>query len=124
MLFRSVILLGGHLRETSQSTVGPLAESNLKVFYCDKLFLGVDSFNLECGLSTPNLEEANINQSMFSMAKEIIAVFDSSKFNKRSFVFIAPVNKINTVVTDSGIPSNVRMQLKSMGIGLHIAEPE
>ena len=120
----NVILLGGHLRETSQSTVGPLAESNLKVFYCDKLFLGVDSFNLECGLSTPNLEEANINQSMFSMAKEIIAVFDSSKFNKRSFVFIAPVNKINTVVTDSGISSNVRMQLKSMGVELHIAEPE
>lgn len=120
----NVILLGGHLRETSQSTVGPLAESNLKVFYCDKLFLGVDSFNIECGLSTQNIEEANINQSMFSMAKEIIAVFDSSKINKRSFVFIAPVNKINTVVTDSSLSPNVRVQLKSMGIEVYLAEPE
>lgn len=117
----NVIMLGGYLRETSQSTVGPIAESNLKVFYCDKFFLGVDSFNIESGLSTPNIEEANLNQVMFSMAKEVIAVLDSSKFNKRSFVFIAPVSKINTVVTDGGIPQNVRRQLKSMNIEVLIA---
>ncbi|NDV46086.1 DeoR/GlpR transcriptional regulator [Paludibacter sp. 221] len=117
----SVIMLGGHLRETSHSTVGPLAESTLKIFYCDKLFLGVDSFNLEKGVSTPNIEEANINQTMMSMAKETIAVFDSSKFNKRSFAFIAPVSKISTVVTDEGIPSEIKMQLKQMGIKVHVA---
>lgn len=120
----TVILLGGHLRGTSLSTVGPLAESTLKIFYCDKLFLGVDSFNLEEGVSTPNIEEANINQTMMSMSKETIAVFDSSKFNKRSFTFIAPVNKINTVVTDEGIPIDVKIQLKKMRVNLQIAKLE
>lgn len=118
----NVILLGGNLREPSQSTVGPVAESNLKVFYSDKLFLGVDSFNIECGLSTPNIEEANINQVMLSMASEVVAVFDSSKVNKRSFAFIAPVDKIDVIVTDSNLPANVRTQLKSMDIKLHIAD--
>ena len=117
----TIILLGGHLRETSLSTVGPLTESALKIFYCDKLFLGVDSFNIEKGVSTPNMEEANINQTMMSMAKETIAVFDSSKFNKRSFTFIASVDKINTIVTDEGIPAEMRAQLKRMGIKLNIA---
>lgn len=120
----SVILLGGHLRESSYSTVGPLAESTLKIFYCDKLFLGVDSFNIEEGVSTPNIEEANINQTMMSISKETIAVLDSSKFNKRSFAFIAPVNKINTIITDKGIPSEIKSQLKKMNIQLHIVEPE
>lgn len=120
----TVILLGGHLRESSLSTVGPLAESTLKIFYCDKLFLGVDSFNLEKGVSTPNIEEANINQTMMSMSKETIAVFDSSKFNKRSFTFIAPVDKINTVVTDEGIPMDVKIQLKKMHINVQIARLE
>lgn len=99
-----------------------VAESNLKVFYSDKLFLGVDSFNIECGLSTPNIEEANINQVMLSMASEVVAVFDSSKVNKRSFAFIAPVDKIDVIVTDSNLPANVRTQLKSMDIKLHIAD--
>ncbi|MCK9509488.1 MAG: transcriptional repressor AgaR [Pigmentiphaga sp.] len=117
----TVILLGGHLRDTSLSTVGPIAESTLKIFYCDKLFLGVDSFNLEKGVSTPNIEEANINQTMMSMSKETIAVFDSSKFNKRSFTFISSVNEIDTIVTDEGIPADIRVQLRKMNINLHIA---
>lgn len=120
----TVILLGGHLLEPSLSMVGPIAESTLKIFYCDKLFLGVDSFNLEKGVSTPNIEEANINQTMMSMAKETIAVFDSSKFNKRSFTFIAPVDKINTIVTDDGIPTDMRIQLKKMNVKLHVARVE
>ncbi|MDR2894579.1 MAG: DeoR/GlpR family DNA-binding transcription regulator [Alistipes sp.] len=120
----NVILLGGHLRETSQSTVGPLAESNLGVFYCDKLFLGVDSFNVETGLSTPNIEEAHINQRMLTMARETIAVFDSSKFDKRSFAFIAPVESIHTVVTDSGIPAGVSADLRSRSLRVCIAGTE
>lgn len=118
----NVILLGGNLREPSHSTVGPIAESNLKLFYCDKLFLGVDSFNVECGLSTPNIEEANINQVMLSRAGQVVAVFDSSKVNKRSFAFIASVDKIDVIVTDDRLSPNLRTQLRSMGIQLYQAE--
>jgi len=117
----NVILLGGHLRGPSLSTVGPLAESVLKVCYCDKLFLGVDSFTIGKGISTPNAEEANINQTMISMAKECIAVFDSSKFDKRSFAFIAHVNDINAIVTDEDIPPKLLSELKKRDIKVHLA---
>ena len=113
-----VILLGGTVRESSHSTVGPLAESNLKLFYCDKLFLGVDSFSVEAGLSTPSVEEASTNQVMISRAREVIAVFDSSKVNKRAFAFIAQPDKINTVITDSRMPVSVRNQLKSLRVNV------
>ena len=115
-----VILLGGTVRESSNSTVGPLAESNLKLFYCDKLFLGVDSFSVDNGLSTPSVEEASTNQVMISRAREVIAVFDSSKVNKRALAFISSVDKINTVITDSHLPASVRSQLKSLRINVEI----
>ena len=117
-----VMMLGGLLRETSLSVVGPLAASNVKLFYCDKLFLGVVSFSVESGLSTPNVEEASTNQVMISRAAEVIAVFDSSKVNKRALAFIAPVDKINTIVTDSGFPANMRSQLKSMNVDVETVE--
>lgn len=117
----SVILLGGHLRKTSHSTVGPLAEATLRNLYCDKLFLGIDSFNLTEGVSTPNIEEANINQTMIAMARETIAVCDSSKFNKRSFAHIASVNQIHAVVTDAGIDRDVLHKLRDMGTEVHVA---
>ena len=43
----NVITLGGKMRSVSYSTVGMLAESALKNFYCDKLFLGVDSVSIK-----------------------------------------------------------------------------
>jgi len=119
----NVILLGGTVREASMSMVGPLAESNLKLFYCDKLFLGVDSFSVETGLSTPSVEEASTNQVMITRAREVIAVFDSSKVNKRALAFIADVDKINTIVTDNNIPANVKRQLKSMKIEVETVIP-
>lgn len=113
-----VILLGGTVREASNSIVGPLTESNLKLFYCDKLFLGVDSFSVEAGLSTPSMEEASTNQVMISRAREVIAVFDSTKVNKRALSFIAMPDKIHTVITDSHLPANVRNQLKALKINV------
>lgn len=97
-----------------------MAETVLKVCYCDKLFLGVDSFSLEKGISTPNIEEANINQTMISMAKQCIAVFDSSKFNKRSFAFIASLKEVDAIVTDDDVPPNELNELRKNDINTHI----
>ncbi|MBD8388570.1 DeoR/GlpR family DNA-binding transcription regulator [Dysgonomonas sp. BGC7] len=115
----NIIMLGGFIRDSSLSTVGSIAESILKIFYCDKLFLGVDSISIDKGLSTTNIEEANINQTMMSISKQTIAVFDSSKFNKRNFAFIAPMDKIDTIVTDDNINREQRSQIKAMNIQLH-----
>ena len=119
----NVILLGGTVRESSLSIVGPLAESNLKLFYCDKLFLGVDSFSVETGLSTPSVEEASTNQVMISRAREVIAVFDSSKVNKRALAFIAEAEKINTIITDNNLPGNIKRQLRAMKINVETVIP-
>jgi len=52
-----VILTGGTLRKNSFSLVGPTAEETLRHLNADILFLGVDSFDVHYGLSTPNLLE-------------------------------------------------------------------
>lgn len=116
-----VILLGGYIRSTSQSMVGPFAEATLKNLYCDKCFLGVDSFSIERGISTPDMEEASINQTMISISKEVIAVCDYSKFNRRSLVHIANVNQIQTVVTDKAVPKDIQNGLRAMQINCIIA---
>lgn len=120
----NVILLGGNIRSSSESVVGALAESNLKMFYCDKLFLGVDSFSIENGLSTPSIEEANINQIMISRSRKVIAVFDSSKVNRRSLAFITTLDNIDAIVTDEGLDKPMRSQLKSMDIDVLTVRPD
>jgi DeoR family transcriptional regulator of aga operon len=53
---------------------------------------------------------------MIEISKEVIVVTDSSKFERRGFAFIAPVNKINSVVTDKGIRTEHKTKLESLGV--------
>ena len=115
-----VVLLGGNVRAASLSTVGPLALSVLRNFNRYKLFLGVDSFSIENGISTPSLEEALLNQIMIQQADKVIAVFDTSKFNKRSFVHIADATQLDYIVTDRAIPPGMSSKLKRLGIDVRI----
>ena len=117
----NIIVPGGTLRKNSHSLVGPLAEKNLRNFYVDKVFLGVDGFDSSYGAFTPNIEEASLNQIMIDIAKQVILVADSSKFNRRSLAFICPPNKIDVVVTDGKISDEDRRQLQEMGVEVIIA---
>jgi DeoR family transcriptional regulator of aga operon len=111
-----VILLGGILRTASLSLTGPIGENSIKNFYCDKCFLGVDGIDSQSGIYTPNLEEAHLNRMMINASKEVIIVTDSNKFKRKSFAHIAPITKVNMIVTDSKIPENELKNLQSMGI--------
>ena len=112
----NVLLTGGTLRKQSYSLVGPQAEVILREYCFDKLFLGVDGFDLEFGLTTPNLFEARLNQVMVEVSKEIIAVADSSKFGRKSLCLIAKPNKITRVITDTKISREYYNSLTSLGI--------
>lgn len=116
-----VIMLGGLLRIKSLSLVGSQAEENLRNYSCDKLYLGVDGIESGYGLTTPNIEEAHLNRIMIDVVKEVILVTDSSKFQRRSFAFITPIEKVNTIVTDEGIPEEEYKILKEMGIKIILA---
>ncbi len=116
----NVYMPGGVLRKKSLSLVGALAGENFKNFFCDKLFLGVDGFDTNYGLSTPNTEEAYVNSIMIGMARKVIVVTDSRKFLRRRFAFIAPLEKIDVVITDDGIRDEDKARLSNHGIELII----
>jgi DeoR family transcriptional regulator, aga operon transcriptional repressor len=116
-----VILTGGTLRKNSFSLVGPLAEDVLTELHADILFLGVDGFDVQAGLTTPNFLEARVNRAMVHAAKRTVAVCDSTKFQNRSLALIVPPNEIHTVITDDGIDKDDREKLISMGIAVIIA---
>jgi DeoR family transcriptional regulator of aga operon len=111
-----VILTGGNLRKNSFSLVGPLAEDSLRRLNADILFLGVDGFDVQYGLSTPNLLEAKVNRAMMDVSKVAVAVCDSSKFGKRSLSLIAPPSALHGVITDRGIPKADLSALKKSGV--------
>lgn len=113
-----VILVGGSLRKNSFSLVGPLAEDVLEEMHSDILFLGVDGFDLEVGVTTPNFLESRVNRAMVKAAKRVVAVCDSTKFGRRSLSRIAPPSSIHCVITDKNLHQETEEGLRSLGVEL------
>jgi DeoR family transcriptional regulator of aga operon len=117
----NIFMPGGNLRKKSLSLVGVLADENFEKFYCDRLFLGADGFDTTHGLSTPDSEEAHLNQIMIKIAKQVVVVADSRKFEKRRFAFIGPVSDVDVVITDSGVKDEDKARLERNGVQVVIA---
>jgi DeoR family transcriptional regulator of aga operon len=111
-----IILIGGTLRKNSLSVVGPLAEDVLKEIHADIVFMGVDGFDIEIGLTTPNLLEARVNRAMVKAAQKVVAVCDSSKFNRRSLSLIIGTSSIDHVITDSKLGADNVQSIRDAGV--------
>ena len=117
-----IIQLGGTLRHSSNSVVGKYAEGILSRFCCSKLFLGVDGSDLEVGITTTDVREADLNMEMMRIAQKSIVLADSSKFRRRGFSKIANIEEVDIIITDSGIPDSIARRIEEMGIELIIAQ--
>jgi DeoR family transcriptional regulator of aga operon len=113
-----IILTGGSLRKNSSSLVGPLAEDTLRDIHADILFLGVDGFDIDVGLTTPNLLASRVNRAMVRAATTVIAVCDSTKFSRRSLSKIVDLESIHHVITDRKLPSEIAAAIRERNIKL------
>lgn len=115
-----VIQLGGTIRRSSSSVVGPIGEKMLAELTFTKLFLGVDGIDIEFGLTTTNIMEASLNQQMIKAAQKIIVLTDSSKFGRKGFGRICGIEDVDQIITDSGIDTNTKNKLIELGIDVTI----
>ena len=113
-----IILTGGTLRKNSFSLVGPMAEDTLAQIHADILFLAVDGFDPKIGIMTPNILESRVNRAMVKASRKIVAVCDSTKFDRSSMALIVPPSAVHTVITDDQISENNAHILRSAGIDL------
>jgi DeoR family transcriptional regulator of aga operon len=117
-----LILTGGLLRKQSLSIQGSQAEATLQAYNFDKLFLGVDGFDLQFGVTTHHEAEASLNHKMVERAKKIIVLTDASKFGRVSLHRIVQAGQVDTVITDASISQEYREGLQKLGIELLIAD--
>lgn len=111
-----VIMIGGLLRPMAYTLVGPSAENALRGLNADRVFLGVDGLDPEIGLMTPDVLEAKLNAIMIEIAREVVVVADSSKFQRRSLSVIAKLDKVHKLITDEGAPPEIVAALRARNV--------
>jgi DeoR family transcriptional regulator, aga operon transcriptional repressor len=117
-----VIMPGGMLRRNSLALVGEQAAESLRSFFCDKYFLSADGIDVERGIMTTNIEEASLARINIKNSNQVIALIDSSKFLNKGTTAISPLSKVDTLITDSGIPSPILKEIKGLGVEVIVVD--
>lgn len=116
-----IILTGGILNPESLLVLDPEPESLISRYYASKLFLGIGGID-ETGFTNSDLQVIQSERAMLKQSREIIVLADSSKFGKRGALLLCDFDKVNTVITDSGIPDEYNKLLRNNGIKVIIAK--
>ena len=98
-----VILAANHVRPNAASLAGDLNPNLRRHINASKIFVSCSGFTVEQGLLEVDIDEGPLKAEMLSLAEQIIALVDHSKFGQRNTYRFAAPNQINHVITDEGI---------------------
>ena len=118
----TVVLTGG-VRTPSDALVGPVAVRALEDLHVDTVFLGVHGIDERAGLTTPNLAEAETHRALVASARRVVVVADHTKWGVVGLARIAPLDRADVLITDSGISTEARHILSTTVRRLVVVDP-
>jgi len=117
----TVISLGGMLRDSELSFIGHITEQALAEVRVDKVVVGTRGISLEHGLTNEYLQETLTDRAILKIGRDVIVVADHTKINRVSTVLLAPLNAMQTFVTDSSADKKFMQSLKKQNVEVIVA---
>jgi DeoR family transcriptional regulator, fructose operon transcriptional repressor len=117
-----LVVLGGALRTTSMSTMGPLAYEALRRITADRAIMSADGVVSGRGLCEADLDQVALKSLMMQQAKEVIVLADAGKLGRAEQAAWAPLPPRWTLVTDAGASEEQCRGLADIGARIVIAD--
>jgi DeoR/GlpR family transcriptional regulator of sugar metabolism len=117
----TVVVTGGVVRAAELSLLGHIAELTLPEVRVNKIFMGAQALSLESGWTTDSMSEVATTRRVLEMSPELILLADHTKLGRSAAAFIAPLQRITMIVTDSGAAPAFLSQARVRGIQVMVA---
>ncbi|WP_237487021.1 DeoR/GlpR family DNA-binding transcription regulator [Vibrio hippocampi] len=117
----TLLMTGGTWDSHSESFQGQVAESVLRSYDFDQLFIGADGVDIARGTTTFN-ELMGLSQVMAEVAREVVVMIESEKIGRKIPNLELAWEAIDIVVTDRGIDSQIIREIESNGVKVICAE--
>ena len=117
----SLVGVGGEMLAASGSFVGPFAERQVRDLAADKAFLGANAICPTDGLAADHPLTAEIKRLMIERSREVIVVADHTKLGRSAFCRAAPIDAIDTIVTDDQADPGVLDAFREAGVAVIVA---
>ena len=109
----NIIMAGGAVRRNFHCTAGQKALDTIGDLNVDKAFVGANGISLARGLSTPNIDTANVKTALIEISDQVIVLADGTKFGKNSFAKFADIDQIDIFITDDGADEEVLQEIST-----------
>lgn len=116
----TVLMPGGAVRWEAFSLVGKWGTIMLRQLNIQKAFVGAVGFTLEEGLTDVNAEEAELKRAMVATAKDVVGVFDHTKWNRVAMATFCPTNRLRLVISDDRAPIDSVKAARDLGIDVRL----
>lgn len=116
-----VLLLGGRLRDVTETVVGATTISLLSNISADVVFLGANGVSAALGLTTPDPDEAAAKRIMVARSQRVILLADSSKFGEEHLCTFAELPDVDVLITDAAPPPPLAAALAAARIEVVVA---
>lgn len=110
----NIIFLGGTIRKNFHCTIGSTLIKDIKSYHFDTCFMATNGITAERGLSTANINVADIKTTIIDNSKHVIVLSDSSKIGHDSTISFASLKDIDTLITDKNIIKEDLKELKKL----------
>jgi DeoR family transcriptional regulator, aga operon transcriptional repressor len=116
----SLVVVGGTVRQQSYELIGPLAELMLAEISMDEVILTANGLDLMTGANCHNIGEAAMGRAMMRRARRVTLVVDSSKIGVSTFATLCGIEKLDTVITDTGAEDKTEVIDGLLGAGVDV----
>ncbi|OLE77938.1 MAG: hypothetical protein AUG06_12495 [Actinobacteria bacterium 13_1_20CM_2_65_11] len=116
----TVLMPGGAVRWEAFSLVGKLGTMMLRQLNIQKAFVGAVGFTLDEGLTDVNADEAELKRAMVGTAKEVIGVFDHTKWNRVAMATFCPTDRLHLVISDDRAPAQAVAAARDRGLDVRL----
>jgi len=115
-----VILPGGEVFRDQSIILSPFDEDSIQHITASKMFMSAMSVG-PLGLTEGDPLIARAEAKLLNRATDLIALADSSKFQPRGSMAVAPLSRIKILITDEGAPPGALDMLREAGIAVFVA---
>ncbi len=120
--WENIVLSGGMFRTPSDALVGPFADRTIKTLNADVLFIGTHGIHPKAGLTTPNVAEAETDRCLIEAARKVVVVADHSKLGVVALARIAPLSKVDVLITDDKADKEMLHEIELSGAEVVLVE--
>ncbi|MDF2542853.1 MAG: DeoR family transcriptional regulator [Herbinix sp.] len=94
----SGIMIGGNIKQSTNSCIGPLAEASLTQLNFNKCFLGSNGFSKKSGITNHDINEYTIKKIAMDKSSVSYFLLDSAKYNVVTMIKVASLSDPNIII--------------------------